>query len=94
MWVGNKHVGKSSAIIRFIDGTFREDTFYAEFYKKSIDVNGEAMNLQIWDLCSNEIYRSITPSYYRGPLGILVLYDVTDRDSFENWIRKLNKPLS
>ena len=59
-----------------------------------MDVNGKKVKLQIWDTAGQERFKNITASYYRGGNGVLVVYDITDRDSFENlnsWLIEIEK---
>ena len=59
-----------------------------------MEVNGKKVKLQIWDTAGQERFKNITASYYRGGNGVLVVYDITDRDSFENlnsWLIEIEK---
>ena len=59
-----------------------------------MEVNGKKVKLQIWDTAGQERFKNITASYYRGGNGVLVVYDITDRDSFENlnsWLIDIEK---
>lgn len=61
---------------------------------KSVKYAGQVIKLQIWDTAGQERFRTLTASYYRGAQGIIIVYDVTDRDSFENvrnWIQEIEK---
>ena len=61
---------------------------------KTLEVNGKKVKLQIWDTAGQERFKNITASYYRGGNGVLVVYDITDRDSFENlnsWLIEIEK---
>ena len=85
--VGNSSVGKTSIIHKFIDRNFEEQitatvstTFKAK--KIKIDPFTEA-NLRIWDTAGQERFRSLTPNYLRGSNGILVVFDLTKKNSFE-----------
>ena len=55
-----------------------------------IDVNGKIVNLQVWDTAGQEAYRSVARSYYRGSTAALLVYDVSDRASFNNLSSWLN----
>ena len=62
-----------------------------------MEVNGKKVKLQIWDTAGQERFKNITASYYRGGNGVLVVYDITDRDSFENlnsWLIEIEKNAS
>jgi small GTP-binding protein len=59
-----------------------------------LEVNGKKVKLQIWDTAGQERFKNITASYYRGGNGVLVVYDITDRESFENlnsWLIEIEK---
>ena len=61
---------------------------------KTLEVDGKKVKLQIWDTAGQERFKNITASYYRGGNGVLVVYDITDRDSFENlnnWLIEIEK---
>ena len=61
---------------------------------KNIKHDNQNIKLQIWDTAGQERFRTLTASYYRGAQGIIIVYDVTDRDSFENvrtWIEEIEK---
>lgn len=84
--IGDSGVGKSSLLHRFIEDTFSEDqtqTIGIEYGAKILDINGTKVKLQIWDTAGQERYKSVTRSYYRGAMGGIIVYDVTNRSSFE-----------
>ena len=59
-----------------------------------MQLNGKNVKLQIWDTAGQERFKNITASYYRGGNGILVVYDITDRESFNNlnsWLIEIEK---
>ena len=61
-----------------------------DFKIKKVLLDGQSVKLQIWDTAGQERFRTITASYYRGAMGILLVYDVGDRRSFESvrgWMR-------
>jgi len=97
--VGDSGVGKSSLLLRYAEDSY-SDTFLStigvDFKLKSLlskDLS-KSIKLQIWDTAGQERFRTITSSYYRGSHGVLVLYDITDRESFENaevWLREVDR---
>ena len=61
---------------------------------RTIDLDGKTIKLQIWDTAGQERFRTITSSYYRGAHGIIVVYDVTDTDSFDKvkqWLHEIDR---
>lgn len=65
-----------------------------DFKIKTIELDGKRIKLQIWDTAGQERFRTITTAYYRGAMGILLVYDVTDEASFQNirnWIRNIEQ---
>jgi Ras-related protein Rab-1A len=95
--IGNSNVGKTSLINRFIDKTYNENytaTLGVDFFMKTIVVNQQTIKLQIWDTAGMEKYQSITSSYYKGAHACIIVYDITDRESFdstEKWIESFYK---
>jgi len=93
--IGESGVGKSSLLLRFTDDAFDPEqaaTIGVDFKVKTVKVNGDKVKLAIWDTAGQERFRTLTPSYYRGGQGVIVVYDVTNRESFtkiENWLTEL-----
>ncbi|XP_036375278.1 ras-related protein Rab-18-B [Megalops cyprinoides] len=93
--IGESGVGKSSLLLRFTDDTFDPElaaTIGVDFKVKTIAVDGNRAKLAIWDTAGQERFRTLTPSYYRGAQGVILVYDVTKRDSFTklgNWLNEL-----
>ena len=95
--LGNSNVGKSSLFLRFVDDIWN-DTFVptigVDFKIKTFDIDGKKIKMQIWDTAGQERFKNIIASYYRGAHGILLIYDVTDKDSFRNlsnWLIEIEK---
>ena len=92
--IGDSNVGKSCLMIRFTDEKFKHDndpTIGVEFGSKSTTINEQNLKLQIWDTAGQESFRSITRSYFRGAIGAMLVFDITNRESFqniENWVEE------
>jgi small GTP-binding protein len=69
-------------------------TIGVDFKIKTLDVDGKSVKLQIWDTAGQERFRNIISSYYRGAQGIMLVYDITDLESFQNlnsWLIEIEK---
>ena len=85
--IGDTSVGKSCLLLQFLEKKFKFDhdtTIGVEFGSKIINVRDKQIKLQIWDTAGQETFKSITRSYYRGSIGVVLVYDITNRDSFNN----------
>jgi Ras-related protein Rab-1A len=85
--VGDSSIGKSCMLLRFADDTFNDtyiSTIGVDFKIRTIDLNNKTIKLQIWDTAGQERFRTITSSYYRGAHAIIIVYDITDKTSFEH----------
>ena len=85
--IGDSGVGKTCLMTQFTAGKFREDhqlTIGVELGARTVRINDRKVKLQMWDTAGQESYRSVTRSYYRGAVAAVLVYDVTDRESFEN----------
>ena len=95
--IGNSNVGKSSLFLRFVDEIWKENfvpTIGVDFKIKSIKIDNKTIKLQIWDTAGQERFKSILSSYYKGANGILLLYDITNINSFKslsNWLIDIEK---
>jgi len=95
--IGDSGVGKSCLLLRFSDDSFTPSfitTIGIDFKIRTIELEGKRIKLQIWDTAGQERFRTITTAYYRGAMGILLVYDVTDEKSFNNirnWIRNIEQ---
>ncbi|CAG2174945.1 unnamed protein product, partial [Oppiella nova] len=94
--IGDSEVGKSCLMLRFADDKYIESiksTVCVDFKNRTIELDGKRVRLQIWDTAGHERFRAITSSYYRGAHGIIVVYDVTNLESFKNvrtWLREID----
>ncbi|KAL6939860.1 GTP-binding protein of the rab [Hanseniaspora osmophila] len=96
--IGDSGVGKSCLLLRFADDTYTQDyisTIGVDFKIKTIELeNNKIVKLQIWDTAGQERFRTITSSYYRGAHGIIIVYDVTSLESFQNvktWLQEIDR---
>lgn len=95
--IGNSSVGKSSLLLRFVDNAWSDlfvPTIGVDFKIKTMTIDSKNVKLQIWDTAGQERFKNITASYYRGAHGILVVYDITDMESFKNinnWLIEIEK---
>lgn len=95
--IGNSGVGKSCLLLRFSDDTYTNDyisTIGVDFKIKTVELDGKTVKLQIWDTAGQERFRTITSSYYRGSHGIIIVYDVTDQESFNGvkmWLQEIDR---
>merc|ERR1711968_358658 len=95
--IGDSGVGKSCLLLRFADDTYAESyisTIGVDFKIRTIQLESKTIKLQIWDTAGQERFRTITSSYYRGAHGIIVVYDITDSDSFANvkqWLEEIQR---
>ena len=85
--IGDAAVGKSNLLLRYVHGEFKSEyqvTIGVEFGAKNILIKDELYRIQIWDTAGQENFRSITRAYYKNSVCALVVYDITNRDSFNN----------
>ncbi|XP_028903558.1 ras-related protein Rab-26 isoform X2 [Ornithorhynchus anatinus] len=98
MLVGDSGVGKTCLLVRFKDGAFLAGSFIStvgiDFRNKVLNVDGVKVKLQIWDTAGQERFRSVTHAYYRDAHALLLLYDVTNKASFDNiqaWLAEIQE---
>lgn len=83
--IGNSSVGKTSFLFRYCDNSFTSafvSTVGIDFKVKTVIRNDKKVKLQIWDTAGQERYRTITTAYYRGSMGFILMYDITNEESF------------
>ena len=90
--IGDAAVGKSNILLRYVHGQFKDEyqlTIGVEFGAKNIKIKDKIYRIQIWDTAGQENFRSITRAYYKNSVCALVVYDITNKESFSNissWI--------
>src|SRR3972149_1021421 len=90
--IGDSGVGKSSILLQFVENTFTDNfisTIGIDFRVRTIVIDEKRIKLQVWDTGGQERFKTITKAYYRGAMGIILVYDVTDETSLLNikeWI--------
>ena len=93
--LGETAVGKTSLATQFVNKTysrFQDSTIGAAFLSKQVEVDGRQIRFEIWDTAGQERYRSLAPMYYRNAKVALVVFDITNRASFEgakSWVFEL-----
>jgi len=95
--IGESGVGKTCILLRFIDDFFQPNylsTIGIDFQTKIVTLKDKMIKLQIWDTAGQERFRTITKTYYRNSHGVILTYDVTDRDSFKSiggWVKQIEQ---
>ncbi|PSN38718.1 Ras-related protein Rab-10 [Blattella germanica] len=85
------------SLLGFSDDAFTTtfiSTIGIDFKIKTVELRGKKIKLQIWDTAGQERFHTITTSYYRGAMGIMLVYDITNEKSFENivkWLRNIDE---
>ncbi|XP_068169643.1 ras-related protein Rab-8B-like [Antennarius striatus] len=98
--IGDSGVGKTCLLFRFSEDSFNTtfiSTIGIDFKIRTIELDGKRVKLQIWDTAGQERFRTITTAYYRGAMGIMLVYDICNEKSFENiknWIRNIEEHAS
>ncbi|KAG5214749.1 hypothetical protein JEQ12_000325 [Ovis aries] len=93
--IGNSSVGKTSFLFRYADDTFTPafvSTVGIDFKVKTVYRHEKRVKLQIWDTAGQERYRTITTAYYRGAMGFILMYDITNEESFnavQDWATQI-----
>jgi Ras-related protein Rab-8A len=95
LMLGDSGVGKSSLLIRFSDNKFESSlmgTAGVDFKTKYITIGNSKVKLEVWDTAGQERFSSMTTKYYNGSMGIVLVYDVSDRNSYDNihrWVEQI-----
>ena len=94
IFLGDQYVGKSSILNRFYQDKFEEDyqaTIGLDFHSKNVDINNTTIRLLLYDTAGQEKFKSLIPMYIRDANIIIVVYDITNKDSFthtEHWVNE------
>ena len=95
--IGDSAVGKSNILLRYTNDSFSNEfqaTIGVEFGAKNLTIDGKTYRVQIWDTAGQEQFRSITRAYYKNSVCACVVYDITNKTSFENiksWLEDCKK---
>ena len=99
--LGDSSVGNTCFLMRYTDNTFQEihmSTIGLDYKLKNVQLDdGKMVKIQIWDTAGQDRFRSITKNYYKGAHGIILIYDITNKKSFENvrtWINQIKEEVS
>ncbi|GBP69781.1 Ras-related protein Rab-8A [Eumeta japonica] len=95
--LGDSNVGKTCIVHRYCDERYYDvyiSTIGIDFKQKIINLDGVPVKLQIWDTAGQERFRTLTTAYYRGAMGIILMYDITNLESFNHlsyWLRNIQE---
>jgi len=98
--LGESAVGKSSLVLRFVKGQFheyQESTIGAAFLTQTVMLDDITVKFEIWDTAGQERYHSLAPMYYRGAQAAIVVYDITNQETFaraKTWVKELQRQAS
>ena len=93
--IGDSSVGKTSIISRYANGTFKEEylaTVGLDYYTKDEIIDNKTIQIKLWDTAGQERFKALTQNYFRNAEGVLLVYDVTSTESFDNlkyWISSI-----
>jgi len=97
--VGDSTVGKTSILYRYTNNSFLAThlaTVGIDYFNKDEIINDKIIKVKIWDTAGQERYRSLTNSFFRNAQGIILVYDVSNRETFDNlkyWVQSINNNL-
>ncbi|MCL4168763.1 UNVERIFIED_CONTAM: hypothetical protein GTU68_021489 [Idotea baltica] len=95
--IGDTAVGKTNILLRYVNEEYKMThitTIGVDFKIKTINIDGVKIRMQIWDTAGQERFKTITETYYKGAAGVVLVYAVNDRKTFnslENWIKQINE---
>lgn len=90
-------MGKTSLLLRFYDDTYKSNqraTIGVDYKAKDVNIDGEMVKLQVWDTAGQERFHSMTSAFYTRAQGVIVVFDVTSRQSFEGvkaWVKEIRE---
>ena len=93
--LGESSVGKTCILRRYVEGQFFKNqisTIGIDFKSKNLKINNHEIRLKIWDTAGEERFRNITSQYYKGAEGIILVFDLTKKESFEkinDWMKQI-----
>ena len=93
--VGDSGVGKTCMIYYYLYNKVKQNstqTIGVDYSSKTLIINNQKIKLQIWDTAGQDKFRSVSKSYYRGAIGIIIVYDITSKESFlhiKSWISEV-----
>lgn len=95
--IGDSGVGKSCLLLRYADNEFSEyyiSTIGVDFKIRTIEMDKKIIKLNMWDTAGQDRFKTITSTFYRGAHGVMIVFDVTDMESFQNvrgWLNEIDK---
>ncbi|ETO27178.1 hypothetical protein RFI_09954 [Reticulomyxa filosa] len=95
--IGDASVGKTALLHRFADDSFDDNyisTVGVDFRFRTVTLDKKLVKLQIWDTAGQERFRQITSAYYRGAHGVILVYDITQKSTFEHvqdWLDEVHR---
>ena len=100
LFLGDTSVGKTSLLIRYTDNKFEEDslpTVGVDVRNKYLSLEKKKIRLDIWDSAGQERFKNIAKNYFHGANGIIFVYDITNKNTFETlkvWLREVQNDVS
>jgi small GTP-binding protein len=93
--LGNSYVGKTCILLRFSEDTYKDDyevTIGLNYRIKTLNIDNNPIRMQIWDTSGEEKFKAIAKNFYRGAHGVLLIYDICEKNSFldvKSWIEQI-----
>ena len=93
--LGNSYVGKTCILLRFSEDTYKDDyevTIGLNYRIKTLKIDNNPIRMQIWDTSGEEKFKAIAKNFYRGAHGVLLIYDICEKNSFldvKSWIEQI-----